>query len=230
MKEKASCCMKKPIKLIIFDLWGTLAYHDVSYDVLAKMHEKSASGVSLAKFREAYKDVIESREWESEIESYEALCKEVGSNPEENALPLMLIRHDANKNIRLFSHAIPMMKGLKERGRKVGIVSNSDRFSNEILKRETDLLVYPDYMVFSFEVNFVKPDVRIFEKMLEMSGFESGEAVMIGDSLEGDIIPAQKIGIEAIQYTSYDKLKEKLEEILSQSSRGVLPCMHGNQR
>lgn len=46
-----------------------------------------------------------------------------------------------------------------------------------------------------------KPDPQIFRQGVKALGFEPSEILMIGDSLEKDILPAQSIGCHTIQIT-----------------------------
>lgn len=46
-----------------------------------------------------------------------------------------------------------------------------------------------------------KPDLQIFRLGVKALGLEPSETVMIGDSLEKDILPAQSIGCQTIQIT-----------------------------
>lgn len=46
-----------------------------------------------------------------------------------------------------------------------------------------------------------KPDLQIFRLGVKVLGLEPSETVMIGDSLEKDILPAQSIGCQTIQIT-----------------------------
>ena len=43
-----------------------------------------------------------------------------------------------------------------------------------------------------------KPDRRIFETALQKSGCASDQAVMIGDRIDNDILPARQLGMHTV--------------------------------
>lgn len=77
---------------------------------------------------------------------------------------------------------------------KIGIIANQSYGSKERLRR-FGILEYIDLIVASAEEGVAKPDRRIFERALERAGCRSEEAVMVGDRLDNDIVPANGIGM-----------------------------------
>lgn len=113
---------------------------------------------------------------------------------------------------KLYSYTVPMLRQLREKNRKTGVISNSSVFAVEQIKKKTNLLDYIDYQLFSYGVGYVKPDLKIFEEMLRISGCEPEETLMVGDKLEEDVIPPRNIGMNAILFESYDQLKGELRK------------------
>ena len=60
------------------------------------------------------------------------------------------------------------------------------------------ILKYIDLIIASAEEGISKPDSRIFELALERAKCNPSEAVMVGDRIDNDIIPAKKIGMHTI--------------------------------
>lgn len=60
------------------------------------------------------------------------------------------------------------------------------------------ILKYIDVVVASAEEGVAKPDKRIFEIALQQAGCKLEEAVMVGDRLDNDIVPANEIGMYTI--------------------------------
>ena len=49
-------------------------------------------------------------------------------------------------------------------------------------------------------IGIKKPDDRFFQTILDKAGFTSSEAIMIGDRLDNDVIPAKKLGMQTIWF------------------------------
>ena len=80
---------------------------------------------------------------------------------------------------------------------KIGVIANQSLGTEERLAQH-GILQYIDLVVASAEEGVAKPDKRIFEIALERGGCEPGDAVMIGDRIDNDIIPANLIGMHTI--------------------------------
>ena len=70
-----------------------------------------------------------------------------------------------------------------------------------------------DHILVSEDLGVWKPDSRIFERALELTGSQPSESVMIGDSLHTDIAGAGSIGIGTIWINQYGySLDEAIHE------------------
>ena len=96
---------------------------------------------------------------------------------------------------------IDLLDALRERGLKVGLVSNL--FDPPHLMRELfaeiGLLARLDAIALSAEVGKRKPSPAIFEAALAQAGVAADEAVMVGDRLREDVGGAQALGMATIQ-------------------------------
>jgi 8-oxo-dGTP diphosphatase/putative hydrolase of the HAD superfamily len=199
------------IKLIVFDLWNTLAFKDVPWSSTSKMLKKTQVNIPRDKFVKIYEKSVQLKKWDSKFKAYRNLCKNMGlETTEKNIKLLMDIRDEAEDKIKLFPHTLDMIKKLKKRGLKIGLISNTSIFAVEQLTQKTNLLEYIDYPLFSFDVGTIKPDARLFKEMLKIADCKPEEAVMIGDKMNDDVIPAKKLGMWAIYYKDYKNLKKEL--------------------
>ncbi|SCX09578.1 putative hydrolase of the HAD superfamily [Ruminococcaceae bacterium P7] len=94
---------------------------------------------------------------------------------------------------------------------RIGVIANQNLGSKERLDK-FGLLKYIDLVIASAEEGVAKPDLRIFEIALDRSNCKPEEAIMVGDRLDNDIIPANKIGMTSVWikqgFGSYAELKE----------------------
>lgn len=80
---------------------------------------------------------------------------------------------------------------------KLGIICNQSLGVKERLL-EYGILHYFDIIVSSSDVGYKKPSLNIFKLALKEVSCVPHEAVMIGDRVDNDIIPAQKIGMKTV--------------------------------
>lgn len=80
---------------------------------------------------------------------------------------------------------------------KLGIIANQLPGTEKRLEKY-GISGYFDVIAASAEVGFDKPDARIFTWAMEMAGCRPEEAMMIGDRIDNDIIPAAKLGMHTI--------------------------------
>lgn len=92
-----------------------------------------------------------------------------------------------------------MLQQVRDLGFKTGLLSNarSDWAVREIMDR-LDLTRYFDAILTSAAIGFRKPRAEPFEEMLRLLNLRASEAVMIGNSMEADMVGARSLGIKTI--------------------------------
>lgn len=79
----------------------------------------------------------------------------------------------------------------------LGVIANQNAGLEERL-RAWGILPYFRVIVSSHDVGAAKPDPAIFETALQAARCSPEEACMIGDRLDNDILPAQRLGMHTI--------------------------------
>ena len=97
---------------------------------------------------------------------------------------------------RLYADAEGCLKELHTRY-KIGIIANQLPGARERLA-QYGILPYVDLIVVSAEEGVSKPDKRIFEIALHRSNCTPEQAVMIGDRIDNDILPAKAMGMHTV--------------------------------
>jgi len=209
------------IKLIIFDLYGTLIYneghgsHD-KFGGMQRMYNAIAPKISFENFRNNYDKIISTKRWNDRSLAYKEFLKVIDVEPsDENVENMISAKNNVNGNeIQEFDFAVPLLKKLKENGYKIAIGSNTSNFSMDKLRGKLELFKYVDYPCFSFDMGLIKPDLAFFWCILGKAGVEPEEAIMIGDTYEQDILPAEMIGIKAIHFKGdSEDIKEELKKL-----------------
>ncbi|WP_261381427.1 HAD family hydrolase [Paenibacillus cremeus] len=110
--------------------------------------------------------------------------------------------NDLDNNFHVYSVGFPglheMLKTLKERGYKLGIITNGRDFYQRNKISALGISDYFNEIVTSGAVNIKKPDHAIFRIVLNNLQSSSERSVFIGDSLKADVIPAKELGMFTI--------------------------------
>lgn len=80
---------------------------------------------------------------------------------------------------------------------KLGIIANQCAGTQQRLDN-WGIGKYFDVVISSAEEGCEKPDMKIFELALDRGDCKAENAVMIGDRLDNDIIPAKKLGMKTV--------------------------------
>lgn len=96
----------------------------------------------------------------------------------------------------LYPETKKCLESLKEKY-KIGIIANQISGTEDRLK-EFGIFQYIDLVIASAEEGVSKPDKRIFEIALYRAKCNPNKAVMIGDRVDNDILPAKALGMGTI--------------------------------
>ena len=159
-----------------------------------------------ARFRDVYlpkffaQGVVEEVEYPGEVR---ALLGEFGIDvSDEELLRFLEAEHAAwapARRLAATTHAL--LEALRDRGLKLGLVSNAID-PPDLLHRDLEELGVAqrlDVAVFSSETGRRKPDPEIFEAALSRLGVEPERALMVGDSVPNDIAGARALGMTTCQ-------------------------------
>jgi len=98
----------------------------------------------------------------------------------------------------LFDGVEETLQTLKNKGIKLGIMTNGTTESQRGKLRRFNIENYFDYIFIEGEVGYGKPDIKIYEYMLQETKINCDKIIMVGDNLIWDIEPPKKLGIYTI--------------------------------
>lgn len=101
----------------------------------------------------------------------------------------------------IFPDSQPFLRWLRQKGLKVGLVSNAEYRYRDVILPSLGLNEGSewDFGVFSGLEGVEKPDPRIYKIALERAGDVAAEEVLhIGDSMRKDYLPAKSVGMHAL--------------------------------
>jgi HAD superfamily hydrolase (TIGR01549 family) len=166
----------------MFDSWGTLIETGVypSPNKQAKMMLRIQGEFTdyITKFEQAF--MIQ--KFDSLKQAFENVCKEFNIPPQDFVIENLIGMW--NKNTLLakpFADTVENLARLRHKY-KLAMVANTDPFSLEPV----------------LEIGHLKTDPQMFDYVLRKLGVRKNEVVMVGDSMESDILAAESMGIKAV--------------------------------
>lgn len=204
------------LEAVLFD-WGDTLFHFAYDDELLEAgwaaglaatarDDLPSPEAAAAVFRERYLPLLVGSESPDEV-AYPWLVRELlggfGIEPTEEEVNRFLVAEHATwaPARQLGAHSHSLLDAIRERGLKVGLVSNA--FDPEWLLLEDlermGLAERLDVAVFSSAVGKRKPHPLIFETALEALGVEPGNALFVGDRRYPDIGGAKGVGMTTMQ-------------------------------
>jgi putative hydrolase of the HAD superfamily len=186
---------------VLFDFDGTLAdtagAERASWAALAELIRSHLPGVDEAALQERYQLVFEAhwsdylegridfptyrrRRLTSAVEPWGAVDDELFAAYREEKLGSV-------ERLRLFDDAVTVIRSLRARGLRVGLLTNGPSNLQRRKLEVTAIEVELDAVAISEEIGVAKPDVRAFEKAAEMIACRIADVAMVGDSPLYDI-------------------------------------------
>lgn len=217
------------MKTVFIDYMGTIVseesryVNEVIYRCHKQAHTESPSEVAAAWFRlhDRLLGKYCGRDFKPEhdiaVETFERIMEEYGFTDSADELCHGLEMHwmysPVFDDTKEFFEECPLPIYL--------VSNNDDKYLEEAVKR---LKIHPAGIITSEKARYYKPDRRIFQEALKISGCAPEEVVHIGDSLESDVKGAMSAGItpwlvdrdgrkEAEGVRRFNSLREVLKEL-----------------
>jgi len=104
------------------------------------------------------------------------------------------------------------LTALKNLGLKLGIVSNTFVTGSSLDKHleQLGILHFFPVRIYSYEFDFRKPDIRIFEAAAKRIGERLENILFVGDHIDRDVKGAAKAGMQAVLKEAYTNAGKKL--------------------
>ena len=179
-RKRGFCPKKYEIKWLFFDVGSTLVDESKVYED----RMKRIADLSGLTYEQIYKYAMsfykENKKGDLEV------ARQLGVK-----LPKWESQYE-----RLYTDTKDCLKKLS-RIYKIGVIANQSLGTSERLEN-LGVRKYIDLIIASAEEGVSKPDRRIFEIALERSCCKPENAVMIGDRIDNDIVPAKQLGMKTI--------------------------------
>jgi putative hydrolase of the HAD superfamily len=200
---------RRAVRAVIFDWGGTLTpWHTI--DVAAQwrvfaeaIHDDDQTAATLAAGILAAEGAAWARgRTEHSSARLEEIFAEAGHDEghEAHEAALAAYRKFWEPHTLTDPHVKPLWEGLRARGLRIGILSNtiwSRDYHRAVLERD-GVLHLVDGDVYSSEIDHVKPHPEAFRAAAAAVGVEPSEAVYVGDRIFEDVHGAQQAGMRTI--------------------------------
>ena len=198
-------------KAVIFDLFGTLVN-----SITVARYEESLKSTSLAlgipydDFRLIWYETAYDRNtgvYPTTRAVMEYICQrlEVMVKDEQLDRARMIRLEFVRKEMTPRTDAVVVLKELRERGFKTGLVSNCSPVTEELWD-ETPFPPLFDVTVFSTSAGLRKPDPKIFRMALDGLGVEGKDCIYVGDGDSNELTGAQEMGMHPVMISvDYEK-------------------------
>lgn len=218
--------MNNAYEAVFFDMGQTLVWFSPSMEEIA-LQAWQAAGLSITMeqlqkalytvWKKIYRDAATAtfpatREYDEKVwyEREREIMRLLGSDDETTFKAYLAYLKDIYNTpgtIRIYDDVLPTLTKLKERGYRLGIISN---WNWTLVERcqQVGLDPYFEVIMASAYAGCNKPHPRIFQQALERMGVPAERAVHIGDQYEVDVLGAQAAGMAAMLLDRERKVKE----------------------
>ena len=104
--------------------------------------------------------------------------------------------------LHIHKEILPMLSTLKEKGVKIGLISNCFSEEAELIHKS---VLYPffDVACLSYEEGYMKPELEIFHSCMNRLGVKPQECLYVGDGGSRELETARELGMNAVQAVWY---------------------------
>lgn len=193
--------MSNKIRWIFFDVGGVIVNDDFYlrkyYRYLFEGMRREGIKITKKEFEAAHKKSIE--EYQSSIARaiLNKLVKNERIREEIRKETKKRLEKEYDKLMKLKRNIKRILKALREKEYKLGLIANYGKEMVDFFKRH-NLWELFDFKGISEILGLRKPDLRIFKLALR-ERCKPKEAIMVGDRIDNDIIPAKKLGMKTIR-------------------------------
>ena len=209
------------LKAVVFDVDFTIARPgpDLGPDGYRRLGERHGLDLDPSRYEDARRDALTTLKRHPELDHdeeiwvlfTERIIVGMGGVGDTYAAALEMERSwEHAHHFELYDDALPTLDALRDRGLRLGLLSNSARDLDRFVAHH-GLTV--DAVLTSRAHGKTKPHETIFRRMLELLDVQAAEAVMVGDTIEDDIEGAQAVGMRAVLVDREGRYGEGVEAL-----------------
>src|SRR3989338_6856407 len=196
------------IKAIIFDLWETLVTKNVG---VSKLLQEKFDIPKTDDYIRKYEEAVQLEPWETENQMAKNFLSKFGVEQSlENIAFVINVFKQGIVNATLFGGMRELLVSLKQKGLKLGLLSNTTVFESVVLEN-LEIRDLFDAVVFSWQKGNLKPSHEAFKHVLDELGVSEKEALFIDDGKK-NVESAKVLGMQGILFEDIETLKKRIAE------------------
>lgn len=192
------------IKAVVFDLYGTLM---TSHEASESIEEALSKILIEAGYEIYFQEVWAARQFVAFIdytrgrantahEYYAKVLERLEIHPDSRLVDKFVNKDLEMQKNELYPDVATTVNKLKIKGIKTAIVTTIATWRFMPLLEQNKIKI--DFVCTAREAVAVKPNPRIYQIALTRFGINAEEAMMVGDDIKTDILPAKSLGMKAI--------------------------------
>ncbi len=197
-------------KAIIFDFWGTLVENGV-WSPTKQVKNILQIDMPFSEYVVRMERAMMTSHFKELREAFASICKEFGVECPTKKMEMLIGLW--NKNWMLakpYPEVEETLEKLKKNYR-LFLVSNSDCFGVKNVMEKFKLTPLFEKVYFSYEQGLIKTDEDFLKRVLEENHLAAEDCILVGDSIQSDMLPAQRLAIKAVLIDRKDSREFELK-------------------
>ena len=185
-------------RAIIFDFWGTLVENGIHPSPVNQVKYLLRLRMPFREFVVRFEEAMMTKPYNDLNEAFTAVCQEFKVNPHSYMLEKLVGMWNKNELLgKPFFEVIEILQYLKDSGYKIGLISNTNPTIQRVLDKY-DLAKYFDVIILSYEEGILKTNTEFYDRIIDRLQVSKEDAIVIGDSIQTDVLGARAAGINSI--------------------------------
>ncbi len=207
--------MPQEIKAVLFDVGGPLDTETIMDRMIDEQIVASFKKHGIVVSDEEYGEVVA---WAVEVfapRTYDAIIWKIAGHDQKlvdsvfaELYETVPDRNAAREDFELREGIPELLEKLLAEGLLLGLAANQPASSLDNMNR-AGILKYFKYREVSGSTGFQKPDPRLLLHSCEGLGVAPEQAIMVGDRIDTDIVPARTLGMTTIRFVSGRHAEQK---------------------
>ena len=185
------------IKAILFDFWGTLVENGI-WSPIKQVKNTLNIKLPFPEYVVRMERAMMTEKFSTLKDAFKNVCREFNIEPKQELLDELV--GFWNKNWMLaepYEETVETLKELRE-NYKIVLISNTDCFGISKVLEKFEMEKLFNKMFLSCDVHMIKTDKNFLKLVVDELGLGVEDCILVGDSIQSDIMAAKKIGMDAI--------------------------------